>query len=174
MQAWEVSLVVAGLGALGGIPSALLSEDKGFALPHKVDAPDNTKVIRPGFLGHIIVGAFAAFLSWTFYGPLTGNFIIGGPDSEPGKDDFGLTGTAVAGAIGVGIGGARWLANYVDKEILQKAAATAAGRQADQLAQNKIANADPSEALEIAMKLPVQGDQVRAADSHTITTIEGG
>lgn len=158
MQVWQAGIAVACAGAVGGIPSALLSEDRGFALPRPVSTPDGTTIFRPGFLGHVVVGAIAAFLSWGLYGPLTSAYIMGGSGSEPGRYEYGLTVAALAGALGVGVGGARWLANYVDKEVLQKAAATAAGKQASQQAKTEIANAEPTEALVIAESLPSGSD----------------
>ncbi|MET7797416.1 hypothetical protein [Streptomyces decoyicus] len=154
MQAWEAGLVISGAGAVGGIPSAfLLSEDRGIALPYAVTGADGTKIYRPGFLGHLVVGAVAAFLSWGLYGPLANTPLIGGSSSGPGGGNYSVTIGAFAGAIGVGLGGAQWLANYVDKELFHEAAATAARKPANQKASKQIAQADPSEAWGIAEKL---------------------
>ncbi|MET8077057.1 hypothetical protein [Streptomyces sp. NPDC005303] len=89
---------------------------------------------------------------------------MGGPKSEPGRDDYGITWAALAGAIGVGIGGARWLLNYVDKEILQKAVVKVAGKPSDQQAQIQIMEANPTEAFQIAADMPLDGDQEGSDD----------
>ncbi|MFJ1562649.1 hypothetical protein ACIOG8_00160 [Streptomyces erythrochromogenes] len=158
MQAWQVGLAVGICGGLGGVVSAALSEDRGFVLPNPKKAPDGTTIIRPGFLGQILVGIVAAFVSWGLYGPFTAAMFIGGP-TNPDKDKYGLTFAAAAGAIGVGIGGARWLSNYVDKELYQKAASLAAGRSGNASQEVRMAHAAPTEAMDIAASLDPVGDQ---------------
>src|SRR5688500_14920879 len=104
MHAWEAGLAIAAAGAAGGIVSAFLSEDRGFALPTAVPV-DGTTVLRPGFIGHVVVGAIASFISWGLYGPLTDQVLVGvNPDGSPPADSFGISAAAVAAAVGVGIG----------------------------------------------------------------------
>jgi hypothetical protein len=153
MHAWEAGLVIAAAGAAGGVVSAFLSEDRGFALPTAVPV-DGTTVLRPGFLGHVVVGAFAAFISWGLYGPLTDQVLFGtNPDGTPPADSLGITAAAVAAATGVGIGGAKFLSNYVDKKLLQATAAVAAGKTADPVAAGHLTHARPTQALDIARKM---------------------
>jgi hypothetical protein len=153
MHAWEAGLVVAAAGAVGGVVSALLSEDRGFALPQTVGV-DGTTVLRPGFVGHVAVGAIASFISWGLYGPLSDQVLIGtNPDGTTPADSFGISAAAVAAAAGVGIGGAKFLSNYVDKKLLQATASVAAGKTADPVAAGHLSNAQPSQALEIARNM---------------------
>ena len=153
MHVWEAGLVVAAAGAAGGIVSAFLSEDRGFALPTKVPV-DGTTVLRPGFLGHIVVGAIASFISWGLYGPFTDQVLIGSnPDGSPPADTFGITAAAVAAAAGVGVGGAKFLSNYVDKKLLQATASVAAGKTADPVAAGQLTHVLPTQALDIAHKM---------------------
>jgi hypothetical protein len=62
MDPWMCASLILAAGALGGVVNALIT-DNGFALP---------KVRRgiwcPGFVANLLVGAFAAFASWSFYG----------------------------------------------------------------------------------------------------------
>jgi hypothetical protein len=153
VHVWEAGLVVAAAGAVGGIVSAFLSEDRGFALPTKVPV-DGATVLRPGFVGHVVVGAIASFISWGLYGPLTDQVLIGSnPDGSPPADTFGITAAAVAAATGVGVGGAKFLSNYVDKKLLQATASVAAGKTADPVAAGQLTHAQPTQALSIAQKM---------------------
>jgi hypothetical protein len=153
MYAWEAGLVVAAAGAAGGIVSAFLSEDRGFALPTTVPV-DGTTVLRPGFLGHVVVGAIASFISWGLNGPLTDQVLFGtNPDGSSPADSYGISAAAVAAALGVGIGGAKFLSNYVDKKLLQATAAVAAGKTADPVAASHLSHAQPTQALNIAREM---------------------
>ena len=111
-------------------------------------------VIRPGFVGLIIVGAIAAVLSWGLYGPLANVTIFGGSDSASDEDDnFGITVAALAGAVLVGVGGSKWLASAVDKALLQQAATAAAQGKPDANQASQIRDAAPTEALRLAKGL---------------------
>lgn len=57
------------------------------------------------------------------------------------------------GAVLVGIGGARWLTNEVDKSLLKAAATKAMAAEADPAIARQMALASPLEAFEIAKKL---------------------
>jgi hypothetical protein len=150
---WEAGLVVAAAGGAGGIVSAFLSEDRGFALPTTVPV-DGTTVLRPGFLGHIVVGALASFISWGLYGPFTDQVLLGSnPDGSPPADTFGITAAAVAAAAGVGVGGAKFLSNYVDKKLLRATASVAAGKTADPVAAGQLTHVPPTQALDIAHQM---------------------
>jgi hypothetical protein len=150
MYAWEAGLVVAAAGAVGGVVSALLSEDRGILLPRTVRIEGGT-VLRPGCFGHILVAAIASFMSWGLYGPLTDQVLLGSnADGSPPAHGYGLTAAAVAAAVGVGVGGARWLSHYVDTKLLQATASVAAGKSADPAAASRMAAARPAAALDIA------------------------
>jgi hypothetical protein len=148
MHPWQASLAIVTAGALGGVVSAFLSEDRGFALPKRVPI-DGSTVLRPGFVGHVLVGSVASFISWGLYGPGTDLVLLGGPDGSA-PADVGMTAGAVAGAMGVGVGGAKFLSNYVDKKVLRATASVAATRSADHKAADELTAAEPTAALEIA------------------------
>ena len=142
---WFLLLYISLAGSVGGIVNALLS-DNGFIMPKSEDI-DGTKIIRPGMIGNILIGAVAAGISWGLYGaaataPLTGDT----------ADPVPLTLSALMGAVLVGIAGAKWLTNEVDKTLLKAAAVQAATSQISSQKAQAIANATPAAALEIAKR----------------------
>jgi hypothetical protein len=143
-------LIVCVAGAVGGIVNALMT-DNGFIMPSKAAASSGS-ILRPGFIGNALIGAVAAGISWGLYGPLSGMFIFG-DGATLSKNVAGALGISLAslvGAVLVGVGGARWLTNEVDKNLLKAAASKAASSQADATAAQKIALASPVRALDIA------------------------
>ena len=137
-------------GAIGGIVNALVS-DNGFIKPSEETAGEVT-IIRPGFAGNILLGAVAAFVSWGLYGAFS-NAVLFGTTSGIGTDDITVSIASIAGALLVGIGGARWLTNEVDKKLLRTAAATAAASKSSFDDSQKIAIATPAQAFNIAKKM---------------------
>jgi hypothetical protein len=59
MNPWVCALLISIAGAFGGVVNALLS-DNGFALPRRISG-----VWCPGAVSNILIGAFAAFSSWS-------------------------------------------------------------------------------------------------------------
>jgi hypothetical protein len=147
MFLWKYMVIIFAFGAVGGVVNALLT-DNGFILP-KQEQQDNTKIIRPGFLVNIFIGGIAALVSWGLYGPFAAVFIIGGTN-DPGVGSSGLSLSSVVGGLLVGVGGARWLTNEVDKKLLRAAASKAASGQPNDQKAIRISAAAPAEALRIA------------------------
>jgi hypothetical protein len=148
MSVLWLSLIVFSLGCLGGIVNALIS-DNGFMLPKTVVSGE-LKIWKPGFLVNLLVGGIAAFVSWGLYGPLSSTFILSTSPAETFPEaQTGLTLAAAAGAILVGMGGARWLTNEVDKKLLQAAASNAANRAAEPQMAAQILMASPEQAVRI-------------------------
>jgi len=147
MFLWKYMTLIFAFGALGGVVNALLT-DNGFILPKK-EQRDNTKIIRPGFFVNIFIGGVAALVSWGLYGPFAAVFIIGGTN-DPNLYSTGLSLSSVVGGLLVGVGGARWLSNEVDKKLLRAAASTAASGQPNDQKAIRISAAPPAEALRIA------------------------
>jgi hypothetical protein len=152
MSLWILLAVVSAAGAVGGVINALLT-DNGFILPH----PENTEhgnIIRPGFVGNILIGAVAASISWGLYGPFAAALIIGPrPEGQPSIPAVGLSLSALVGAVLIGVAGAKWLTNEVDKKLLKAAASAAAAGQPVPDAARRIAFASPVDALRIAKSL---------------------
>ncbi len=122
MSIWILLFIVLGAGAVGGTINALLS-DNGFLLP-RTDEYVGRRILRPGFLGNVLVGGIAAVISWGLYGPLAAAAIVGAPIAGTTVEPS-LTLSALVGAALVGVAGARWLTNEVDKNLLRAAASEA-------------------------------------------------
>ena len=110
MNPWICASLIATFGGLGGVVNALLS-DNGFALPRK-----ESGVWCPGAITNILVGGFAAFSSWAFYG--SGASIELADRSL--RSVISLRFSALAGAFLVGVAGAKWITNEVDKRLLKE------------------------------------------------------
>jgi len=110
MNPWVCALLIATAGAFGGIVNALLS-DHGFALPRRVSG-----VWCPGAVSNVLIGAFAAFSSWAFYG--SGASVEFADKST--RALISLRFSALAGAFLVGVAGAKWITNEVDKRFLRE------------------------------------------------------
>src|SRR2546429_3446547 len=65
MTIWQIILLIAGCGAVGGIVNCAISGE--FNYP-RFDAA--AKVWRPGWIGNVLVGAVASVFVWGIYGPL--------------------------------------------------------------------------------------------------------
>jgi hypothetical protein len=148
---WWLFFIVCAAGAVGGVVNALIT-DNGFVMPRR-EQVDQMSIVRPGYIGNILIGAIAAGVSWGLYGPLATYYIvvIAEKTSQPVADQIiGITLSSLVGAVLVGVGGARWLTNEVDKNLLKAAASKAAGAQATPSASQQIALASPAQALCIA------------------------
>jgi hypothetical protein len=119
MNPWTCATLIATAGALGGVINALLT-DNGFVLPTRVHG-----VLCPGFLTNIVVGAFSAFASWAFYG--SGASIDLAQATE--RTQISLRFSALAGALLVGVAGARWITSEVDKQLLKETVKVAATKE---------------------------------------------
>jgi hypothetical protein len=150
MSLFEALWIIVGAGAIGGVINAVTSNNGDIVLPTPVkDTQGKTVTFRVGIVGNVLVGAFAAGVNWGLYGPFTNEFVFGGPEL-PEPVQFGLTLAALVTGALVGFAGARWLSNEVDKKLLQAAASTAAGSQANPNTAGNIANASPAAAFELA------------------------
>jgi hypothetical protein len=97
-------------GSPGCVVNALLS-DNGFVTPKW-----KRTVWCPGFIANVLLGAVAAFISWALYG--SGAGVELGQVTE--RSTISLRFSALAGALVVGIAGAEWLTNEVDKKLLKE------------------------------------------------------
>jgi len=97
---------------VGGAVNALISAN-GFVFPTV-----RRSIWCPGFLANLLVGAFAAFASWAFYGSGAGVELAAKTAQERGV--ISLKFSALAGAFLVGVAGAKWITNEVDKKLLKE------------------------------------------------------
>ncbi len=96
-------------------------------------------------------------VSWGLYGPLSSVLIAGTEEAlkaNVSPDKVGLSLASLVGAVMIGVAGARWLTNEVDKSLLKAAAAQAAGANSSAGDSQKIAMASPAQALNIAKSMP--------------------
>jgi hypothetical protein len=142
---WLLFLIVAGAGAVGGLVNAFLS-DNGFVLPRKDENAGRT-ILRPGFLGNVLVGAVAAAMSWGLYGPAANLDILGRGE---GTVTPVLTISAFFGALLVGVAGARVLSSEIDKRLLRAAASEAVSAPARSDLALKLLTESPANAWKIA------------------------
>ena len=151
---WILLIIICIAGAIGGFANALIT-DNGFALPRTERIDNGVSILRPGYLGNVIVGAISAGISWGLYGPMA-NIIVLGSEAAIRKNPeelFGISLSSLVGAVLIGVGGARWLTNEVDKTLLKAAASKAAESQATSTSSKQIASASPIQALNIAKSM---------------------
>jgi hypothetical protein len=156
---WLLVLIVFAVGAIGGAINALIS-DNGFVLPKSTAG-----ILRPGFFGNMLIGGVAAAISWSLYGPLASLPIVsvGTRETPPAQGD--LTLAAIGGAILVGVAGARWLSNEVDKALLRTAGAEASTRTSGLSV--AFATQSPAEVVQAAQRVMGGSDDIDPAPPIT-------
>ena len=129
MPEWVVVMLV---GSIGGLANAYLSEG-GFSLPRFFADTQGRRLLDPGFIGGILIGAITAVAFWGLYNP------------EASFYDTQLEVRPVVGALLAGVGGGRVLSSFVDRsmaseslsktqEMVQMAASTMIGGEDDRTA----------------------------------------
>lgn len=136
-NAWMCAALVSVAGGTGGVANALLT-DNGFILPTRVK-----DIWCPGFISNVLLGTFSAFASWSFYGSGAGLDISGSGQ----RTEISLTFSALAGAFMVGVAGARWLTNEVDKRLLSESVKVAAKKDISPIDCERLENAPPKQVL---------------------------
>ncbi len=131
-------------GAIGGVVNALITNN-GFIWPY-VEQVNGIRITRPGFVSNVFISAIAAVISRGLYGPFAQANLLEG-------QALSLTPSTFAGAILVGIAGAKWLTNEVDKRLLKVAAIEAAKAHSSPEAAKLMLWASPAETLNITKKL---------------------
>jgi hypothetical protein len=147
---WIIFGVIFLGGAIGGVINALMT-DNGFILP-KYEAASENKIWRPGVIGNVLTGGIGAIVSWGLYGPFQ-TFVILTDQPETNQGALSLTVATFVGAILVGIAGAKWLSNEVDKKLLKAAASAAATGKPSADAPAKMMISSPADSLKIAQEL---------------------
>jgi hypothetical protein len=128
------------------VVNALLSSN-GFVLP-KI----SSGILQLGIIGNLLLGAFAAVISWGLYGPLKDAVLLGTQPSS--RLPANLTVTAVVGAALAGTGGARVVSNEIDKKFFKSTATVAAQKAPSQALAATVATTSPADALEKARQAP--------------------
>ena len=156
---WIILLAVGVAGAMGGVVNALLS-DNGFLLPKK-----EAGIIRPGIIGNILLGSFAAVVTWGLTGSLKDAVMLGSTPQD--AVDASLTLTALVGAALAGVGGARVITGEVDKQFLRNAAADAALMAPSAAVAKKMMTNTPAEAAGAVRPSPDVVPPPPATDADT-------
>ncbi len=136
---FEVIGLVVLMGSLGSLGSSFLG-DSGWHLPMNEEG-----IVRPGYLGNMLVGALGALASW---GMQKSAVLVGGPASA-----LTFSTADMAHAIVIGFAGASWFKSHIEGVILQRTAAVAAGKAGDPVAARQIATCTPMEALRVANRM---------------------
>jgi hypothetical protein len=136
---WIIVIVIVA-GAAGGFVNVFIG-DNGLHLPH---TDNTTQTFQPGFLATVLIGGLAALGSWG----MTKVIILSG-----GGPAVNFSTADIANALLIGFGGAKWFKSETEKDVLQKTAAVAAGKQPDPAAAAAIAAASPGQALITAMNM---------------------
>lgn len=97
---------------VGGLINALLA-DQGLIFP-KFETLGGHRILRPGFVGNILIGGVTAIVLAGLYSPLGAVEI-----SAAQAPNLHLTIGSLAGALLSGIGGARLLTQEVDKRYIE-------------------------------------------------------
>lgn len=138
MDVLSAILIILIAGAAGSFVNVFIG-DSGLHLPKM-----ENEVFHPGFLGTMLVGALAALGSWGAAKAIT----IFGVNAQ-----MTFSTGDIANALLVGFGGAKWFKCETEKDVLQKAAALAAGKSGDPYAAVTIASGTPNQALSTAMQM---------------------
>src|SRR5437762_197916 len=148
MYALEALGTIFGAGALGGLVNALMA-DKIKLMPGSETVGD-THYYYPGLIGNLVVSGVAAVVSWGLYGPFASANIVG-PTTD---QSLSVTYAAFVGAILVGMAGARWLSNEVDKTMLRTAASLAASKGGSADVATQLRSVSPAEAVRLTQAMP--------------------
>jgi hypothetical protein len=141
MNPWYCFTLIALAGSFGGFVNALLT-DKELTSPKLIKG-----IWCPGSTVHILLGAAAAVASWSLYG--SGAAIDLAKQTVGERTDISLTFSALTGAFLVGVGGAKWIANEVEKKILKESIREATHKEISPLTCDEILQQPSQRILEL-------------------------
>jgi hypothetical protein len=140
-------LIIFLAGGFGGLTNAFLVGE-GLLFPYW-----RKGIWCPGFVGNSFIGSMAALVSWGLYGSGSG-VELAKEAANSQRVEVSLTIGAIAGAVLVGIGGAKWLSNEVDKKVLKEVAVEAGEKEIPYEDCEKIRELSPKEALRFINSYP--------------------
>jgi hypothetical protein len=135
MNPWVCALLISAAGGAGGFVNALMSNN-GFAMPRRIEG-----IWCPGAFSTVMIGAFAAWASWAFYGSGVG-IDLADAAARPH-----LQMPALAGAFLVGVVGGKWITNEADKRLLRESVKVAASKDVSKEKAEEIVSGTPLEVL---------------------------
>jgi hypothetical protein len=139
MTVLECSMWIMTAGAVGGLINTLMAQGK-LRLPVY-----ESGVLCPGFIGNVLVGAFASLISWALYGAGAGIELA--RQTADARETLSLTAGALAGAALVGVGGARWLSSEIDTKLLRASVSVTAEKSMTAEQRSVIASAPAIDVL---------------------------
>jgi hypothetical protein len=139
MTVLECSMWIMTAGAVGGLINTLMAQGK-LRLPEY-----EAGVLCPGFIGNVLVGAFASLISWALYGAGAGIELA--RQTADARQTLSLTAGALAGAALVGVGGARWLSSEIDTKLLRASVSVTAEKSMTAEQRSVIASAPAIDVL---------------------------
>ena len=165
---WEMAGVIAAAGAVGGVVNALLSSSNGYSIQWPKDKGD---ILQLGVLGNVLLGTFAALITWGLYGPLKDAVLLG--STPAGGLPVNLTVTAAVGAALAGAGGARVVSNELDKQVLRVTGAKAAQEPPNPQLAMDIATLPPATVLGSTMAASKAASKAATAGTVAAPTADG-
>ena len=165
---WEMAGVIAAAGAVGGVVNALLSSSNGYSVQWPKDKGD---ILQLGVLGNVLLGTFAALITWGLYGPLKDAVLLG--STPAGGLPVNLTVTAAVGAALAGAGGARVVSNELDKQVLRVTGAKAAQEPPNPQLAMDIATLPPATVLGSTMAASKAASKAATAGTVAALTADG-
>ena len=143
MNPWLAPFLIALAGFVGGAMKTFVTGTGDIELPSTNAGPNGVKIVRPGWISNLGVGAIAALVSWALYGAGAGKEIFSTVPND-------LTWSGWGAAVLVGIAGSGWLSAEVDKTVFRKTAVIAAQKAANPALSATISAASPDQALKAA------------------------
>src|SRR5215211_2934550 len=122
---WQINFFRSDLNTSDPAIEQVKDDDKKAVVKEAIKTPSSEK--WGSFAFNVAAGALAAAVSWSAYGPFALVNIFGGANAE-----YGLTLTALATALIVGLGATRCLTNERDKALLKQAADDTAKKPASE------------------------------------------
>ena len=145
MNPWICALYISIAGGAGGWVNAHMN-NRGFIKPRCIDG-----VWCPGAIPTVLIGAFAAWASWAFYGSGIG-IDLADAAARPH-----LQMPALAGAFLVGVVGGKWITNETDKRFLRAGVNEAAKKDVPKETAEKLEKCDPIEVYRRLKAVSVPG-----------------
>jgi len=102
----------------------------------------------PGFVTTVLGGVVAALVSWGLYGSGAGVELAKSASAGSPRAEISLTFSALAGALLVGVAGARWITNEVDKRLLKQSMQVAVEKHIPPEKCEKILEASPLKVMQ--------------------------
>jgi hypothetical protein len=146
LNGWQINFFRSDLNTLDPAIEQVQDPNKKAAVREAIAKPKTEK--WGSVLFNVASGALAAAVSWSAYGPYALENVFGGAASK--APAYGLTLTALATAVVIGIGGSRWLTNERDKTLLKQAADDAAVTADSETKRKLMQRGDPKQQALIA------------------------